>query len=507
MGQLTFQATLGGAINLSGPNIATTTTFTLPSADGTNGQALTTNGTGTLAFATISGTPGGSTTQVQYNNAGAFAGSANMTFNGTKLTLANDASINGVTVGQGSGGATNTAVGVNALLGPNTNANQSLTAIGNNALYKSTNSFYTTAVGTQAMFNTTATTYAVAVGSYALYSQTTGTNNCAIGNSAMYGLLTGQDNVGVGNSVLNANQSGSYNVCVGNLALVSSTTASYNTAIGHQASYGGTLAQNVSVGYQALYTGGNNDNVAIGYQALYTEGNTGNGQNVAIGSGASKVSLSSAYNNVCIGYRAAFAQTSGSGNTIIGATAGTNLTSATSVTIVGTSAGAGLTTGAGGTYIGGSATASSGTASSEIVLCVGNGPTGKGSNTAFINANGGSTFNGANTTTFATTSDQRLKKNIVDNNVGLEKINAIRVRNFEYRVEEEVTELPAHSVISKQGVQLGVIAQELQTVLPDCVKEESTGVLCVDSDNLTWYMINAIKELKAEFDAYKASHP
>jgi hypothetical protein len=34
------------------------------------------------------GTPGGSNTQVQYNNAGAFAGSANLTFNGTTLTAA-----------------------------------------------------------------------------------------------------------------------------------------------------------------------------------------------------------------------------------------------------------------------------------------------------------------------------------------------------------------------------------------------------------------------------------
>jgi hypothetical protein len=56
-------------------------------------------------------------------------------------------------------------------------------------------------------------------------------------------------------------------------------------------------------------------------------------------------------------------------------------------------------------------------------------------------------------------------------------------------------------------VQLGVIAQELQAVLPDCVKTESTGVMSVDADNLTWYLVNAIKELKAEFDAYKSTHP
>jgi hypothetical protein len=53
MGTLVFQATLGGAVNLAGPNTASTTTFTLPAADGTNGQALTTNGSGTLAFATV----------------------------------------------------------------------------------------------------------------------------------------------------------------------------------------------------------------------------------------------------------------------------------------------------------------------------------------------------------------------------------------------------------------------------------------------------------------------
>ena len=53
MGQLTFQATLGGAVNLAGPNISSTVTFTLPSVDGTSGQGLVTNGTGTLSFTDV----------------------------------------------------------------------------------------------------------------------------------------------------------------------------------------------------------------------------------------------------------------------------------------------------------------------------------------------------------------------------------------------------------------------------------------------------------------------
>ena len=60
MGQLTFQATLGGAVNLAGPNTASTTTFTLPAADGTAGQTMVTNGSGTLSLATL-GVAGGGT--------------------------------------------------------------------------------------------------------------------------------------------------------------------------------------------------------------------------------------------------------------------------------------------------------------------------------------------------------------------------------------------------------------------------------------------------------------
>ena len=78
------------------------------------------------------------------------------------------------------------------------------------------------------------------------------------------------------------------------------------------------------------------------------------------------------------------------------------------------------------------------------------------------------------------------------------------MRNFEYRLPEEVEELETHCAIDKKGIQLGVIAQELQQVLPDCVKQESTGVLSVDPDSLTWYTINAIKQLNAKIESQAA---
>jgi len=49
-----------------------------------NGQYLTTNGSGVLSWATVSSSsPGGSTTNIQFNNAGAFGGSSDFIFNNT----------------------------------------------------------------------------------------------------------------------------------------------------------------------------------------------------------------------------------------------------------------------------------------------------------------------------------------------------------------------------------------------------------------------------------------
>jgi len=55
---------------------------------GTNGYVLTVSGGNPVWAAASAGSPGGSTTQIQYNNGGSFAGSANLTFDGTTLTAA-----------------------------------------------------------------------------------------------------------------------------------------------------------------------------------------------------------------------------------------------------------------------------------------------------------------------------------------------------------------------------------------------------------------------------------
>ena len=83
-------------------NFTTTANVTLGSVSnlhisgGTNGQLLTTDGSGGLSFTTVSGgggTPGGNTTELQFNNAGTFGGIANVTFASGNLTLGNVANV------------------------------------------------------------------------------------------------------------------------------------------------------------------------------------------------------------------------------------------------------------------------------------------------------------------------------------------------------------------------------------------------------------------------------
>jgi hypothetical protein len=56
----------------------------------------------------------------------------------------------------------------------------------------------------------------------------------------------------------------------------------------------------------------------------------------------------------------------------------------------------------------------------------------------------------------------------------------------------------------KTDLQLGLIAQELETVVPECVDISEQGVKTVNTTHLTWYMINAIKELSAKVTALEA---
>jgi hypothetical protein len=110
----TFSSTVhkgatSGTVTLTAPAVAGTQSYTLPTAQPTaNGQALTATTAGVMSWATAGGggSPGGSDTQVQYNNLGAFGGISGFTTDGTRVTASTTIGVGGATPSTSGSGVT-----------------------------------------------------------------------------------------------------------------------------------------------------------------------------------------------------------------------------------------------------------------------------------------------------------------------------------------------------------------------------------------------------------------
>ena len=104
------------------------------------------------------------------------------------------------------------------------------------------------------------------------------------------------------------------------------------------------------------------------------------------------------------------------------------------------------------------------------------------------------------------TSDQRFKENIKTLNGSLQKITSIRGVSFTWKTNDEINKIKGIQTDSidnsrlQEGTQLGVIAQEVEKVLPELVHTDEGGFKSVDYTKLAPVLIEAIKELKAEKD-------
>jgi hypothetical protein len=377
------------------PEIATTTVDTtnievtnIKAKDGTSaGSIADSTGVVTLASSVLTTTDinGGTIDGAVIGGASAAAGSF------TTLTATSDATINGLTVGEGAGSiSTNTAVGANAL-DANTTGFEN-TAVGVNALTSNTTGIRNTAVGYDAvasnttgernsgfgqntLFANTTGSFNTALGYDALQQNTTASNNTAVGYQALLVNTTGADNTAVGSNALDANTTGANNTAVGKDALTANTTGSANTALGNLSMISNTTANhNVGVGYFSLYNNTTGtQNVAVGSQALGA--NTTGASNTAVGY-QSLYSNTTGADNTAVGHAAGATVSTGRYNTLVGQYAGNALTSSSN-TCVGAGAGYVITTGAKNTILGSYSGNQGGldirTASNHIVLSDGDG--------------------------------------------------------------------------------------------------------------------------------------
>jgi hypothetical protein len=105
---------------------------------------------------------------------------------------------------------------------------------------------------------------------------------------------------------------------------------------------------------------------------------------------------------------------------------------------------------------------------------------------------------------WSSTSDERVKKDITNYTKGLAEILAIQPVNYKYN---------GKAGLPQEKQQVGVIAQNVQASFPNAVETykalfneddtEETELLAFNPSELTFTLINAVKELKAEIELLK----
>lgn len=204
-------------------------------------------------------------------------------------TFSTDIAVNGITVGKGTGSASEaTALGASALLATNTGSfntavgSQSLkantsgqanTGVGRGTLLTNTTGSDNTAIGLNALFTNNASGN-TAIGSSALLTNSSGANNTAIGVQALQFVTTG-GNTSIGYKAAQNISSGSLITAIGLQSLNTATTASNSVAIGYNAGFGGNPSNSIFIGHNSGFTGAGIGSIFIGESAGFYETTAG----------------------------------------------------------------------------------------------------------------------------------------------------------------------------------------------------------------------------------------
>lgn len=120
--------------------------------------------------------------------------------------------------------------------------------------------------------------------------------------------------------------------------------------------------------------------------------------------------------------------------------------------------------------------------------------------TGALTVGGNITANG-NITAFSS-SDERLKENIVNIYNPLEKLALLNGVTFDWKDSYIESQGGLDAMFVRKN-DVGIIAQDLEKVLPQLVAERDDGYKAVKYDRIVALLIEAVKELKAEVDSLK----
>jgi len=434
----------------------------------TSGQVSSVNAaalTGTLPVGSI---PSGSANYIQ--NTTTQQGSSNFNISGSGAANLFDAAtqyniggtrvfstpgVQNVFAGAGAGqantsGAGNTATGDGALFSTSTgNLN---TAGGHDALYSNTSGNYNVATGFAALHGNTTGIANTASGTGSLYSNTTGNDNTASGHDALFLNTTGSYNTATGFSALHENTSGTANSAFGTGSLYSSTTGFDNTATGHDSMFSNTSGSwNTASGYNSLRSNTEGfANSALGAGALFSN-TTGSG-NTAIGLNAMFANRTGS-SNIAIGVEALRRNTAGTNNIALGTRAGYNSLGSNNIYI---GSGDGFEPESGNIKIGIQGTQGITYIAGIYQTLLGAGITG---HPVYVDATG---------QLGQPTSSRRYKEDIQDMGEASGVLLRLRPVTFRYK-----TPAPDGS----KPVDYGLIAEEVDEVLPDLVVRDANGVV------------------------------
>ena len=112
---------------------------------------------------------------------------------------------------------------------------------------------------------------------------------------------------------------------------------------------------------------------------------------------------------------------------------------------------------------------------------------------ALINSSGALTMLG-DVVAFGSPSDKRLKENIKPIESALDKVSKLQGVTFDWKPSDSILEI-------KEDV--GFIAQDVQKVMPELVRENKDGMLSMRHQGIAPILLEAIKELKAEIEELK----